>query len=83
MITIEIWEKFTPSGDTEWRLRVDSAGNGIMVDFVNETQGKSVFFQGDDAARFLNKVDDANGHGDVDAVWRLWQDYEHIAAPHT
>lgn len=82
MVTIEIWEKFTPSGDTEWRLRVDSAGNGIMVDFVNETQGKSVFFQGDDAAQFLNEVSDA-GFGGVDAMWRLWQDYEHIAAPHT
>lgn len=56
---------------------VTSHGNGTAYTFTHKPSGRSVFFQGDDAARFREEF---NAGDDFDATFaRLWGDYEAIA----
>lgn len=65
-------------------FRVTSWGNGLAYDLEHKPSGRSVFFQGDDAAQFRDELqaltEGARCLSYADALLALWHDYEGVAA---
>jgi hypothetical protein len=62
-----------------------SYGNGTAYALKNLKANASVFFQGDDASAFWDRLqayEDAAPNRPTSSILReLWSDYEHVAAP--
>jgi hypothetical protein len=61
-----------------------SYGNGLSYDFINLSKGRSVFFQGDDASDFKDRLDnylDKDDWSTAAALHSLWIDYGHVSEP--
>lgn len=66
----------------EWR--VTSYGNGLAYEIAEKASGKTLYFQGDDAAQFRDEFDGLTGRAPsldfADALRVIWNDYSEIAA---
>lgn len=59
------------------RFEVTSYGNGTAYAIEERATGRSIYFQGDEAAQFIDELDqasDALGSYEL-ALARLWSDY--------
>ena len=66
----------------EWR--VTSWGNGLAYEIEHKPDGRTLFFQGDDAAQFHDEFDGLTSRAPsldfADALRVIWNDYSEIAA---
>ncbi len=64
-------------------FKVTSYGNGTAYTLAHKPDGKSVFFQGDDATRFREEKEtneNAFPHEDYEFILgEIWSDYAHVA----
>ena len=69
------------------RFQIISYSNGIAYDFVNRSQQRSVYFQGDEATMFINMRDQLTlalvGQTDDSILQAIWFDYEDVSTPIT
>jgi hypothetical protein len=57
-------------------FRITSYGNGVGYLFENLSQGRAVWFQGDDAAHF---ADELEALADWRSLTELWGDYAEVS----
>jgi len=66
----------------DWR--VTSLGNGLAYEIEYKPDGRTLYFQGDDAAQFRDEFDGLTNRAPsldfADALRVIWNDYSEIAA---
>lgn len=66
----------------EWR--VTSYGNGLAYEIEHKPDGRTLFFQGDDAVQFRDEFDGLTSKMPAldfsDALRVIWSEYQEIAA---